>query len=29
MKVAKEAGFSSRPNTKTNVGLGKPRFKEV
>lgn len=26
--VAEQAGFSPRPNTKTNVGLGKPRFKE-
>jgi NAD-dependent dihydropyrimidine dehydrogenase PreA subunit len=27
--IAKKAGFSPRPNTKTNVGLGKPRFREV
>jgi len=27
--IAKEAGFSPRPNTKTNVGLGRPRFEEV
>ena len=27
--IAEKAGFSPRPNTKTNVGLGKPRFREV
>jgi NAD-dependent dihydropyrimidine dehydrogenase PreA subunit len=27
--IAERAGFSPRPNTKTNVGLGKPRFVEV
>jgi Pyruvate/2-oxoacid:ferredoxin oxidoreductase delta subunit len=27
--IAKEVGFSPRPNTKTNVGLGRPRFEEV
>jgi hypothetical protein len=27
--IAKDAGFSPRPNTKTNVGLGKPLMKEV
>ena len=27
--IAREAGFSPRPNTKTNVGLGKPLMKEV
>jgi len=29
LAIAKEAGFSSRPNTKTNVGLGRPLFREV
>jgi len=29
LAIAKEAGFSPRPNTKTNVGLGRPRFKEA
>jgi hypothetical protein len=29
LTVAKEAGFTPRPNTKTNVGLGRPLFKEV
>jgi len=29
MAIAEKAGFSPRPNTKTNVGLGKPRFREV
>jgi Pyruvate/2-oxoacid:ferredoxin oxidoreductase delta subunit len=28
LAIAKEAGFTSRPNTKTNVGLGRPLFKE-
>lgn len=27
--IAQRAGFFPRPNTKTNVGLGKPRFREV
>jgi NAD-dependent dihydropyrimidine dehydrogenase PreA subunit len=27
--IAKEAGFSPRPNTKTNVGLGRPLKEEV
>ena len=27
--IAESAGFSPRPNTKTNVGLGKPRAKEA
>lgn len=27
--IARAAGFSPRPNTKTNVGLGRPRFKEA
>jgi hypothetical protein len=27
--IAEKAGFSPRPNTKTNIGLGKPRFREV
>ncbi|MFX0198704.1 MAG: NADH-quinone oxidoreductase subunit I [Candidatus Hodarchaeota archaeon] len=27
--IAKEAGFSLRPNTKTNVGLGRPLIEEV
>ena len=26
--IAREAGFSPRPNTKTNVGLGRPLAKE-
>jgi Pyruvate/2-oxoacid:ferredoxin oxidoreductase delta subunit len=29
LAIAKEAGFSPRPNTKTNVGLGRPLFREV
>ncbi|MDI7258881.1 MAG: 4Fe-4S binding protein [Thermodesulfobacteriota bacterium] len=29
LAIAREAGFSPRPNTKTNVGLGRPRFEEV
>lgn len=29
LAIAKEAGFSPRPNTKTNVGLGRPRFEEA
>ena len=28
LTIAEEAGFSPRPNTKTNIGLGKPRFEE-
>ena len=28
-EIAKRAGFSLRPNTKTNIGLGRPLFKEV
>lgn len=27
--IAKEAGFTPRPNAKTNVGLGRPLFKEA
>ncbi|MBA4421941.1 MAG: 4Fe-4S ferredoxin [Syntrophus sp. (in: bacteria)] len=27
--IAQAAGFSPRPNTKTNVGLGRPLFKEA
>ena len=27
--IAQAAGFTPRPNTKTNVGLGRPLFKEV
>ncbi len=27
--IAREAGFSPRPNAKTNVGLGRPLFKEA
>jgi len=27
--IAREAGFSPRPNTKTNVGLGRPLTEEV
>jgi hypothetical protein len=27
--IAREAGFSPRPNTKTNVGLGRPRKEDV
>ena len=27
--IAEEAGFTPRPNTKTNVGLGRPLFKEA
>ncbi len=29
VSIAKEAGFSPRPNTKTNVGLGRPLREEV
>ena len=29
LSTAIEAGFSPRPNTKTNVGLGRPLFEEV
>ena len=29
ISLAKEAGFSPRPNTKTNVGLGRPQIEEV
>ena len=29
LAIAKDAGFFPRPNTKTNVGLGRPRFEEV
>lgn len=29
LAIAEKAGFVPRPNTKTNIGLGKPRFKEV
>jgi len=29
VSIAKEAGFIPRPNTKTNVGLGRPLFEEV
>ena len=29
LTIAKEAGFTPRPNTKTNVGLGRPLFKEA
>jgi hypothetical protein len=29
LAIAKKAGFSPRPNTKTNVGLGRPLFREV
>ncbi len=29
LAIAREAGFSPRPNTKTNVGLGRPLFKEA
>jgi Pyruvate/2-oxoacid:ferredoxin oxidoreductase delta subunit len=28
VSIAREAGFSPRPNTKTNMGLGRPLFKE-
>ena len=27
--IAKAAGFAPRPNTKTNVGLGRPLFEEA
>ena len=27
--IALEAGYSPRPNTKTNVGLGRPLFEEA
>ncbi|MDF1593830.1 MAG: 4Fe-4S binding protein [Desulfobacterales bacterium] len=29
LAIAEEAGFTPRPNTKTNVGLGRPLFKEA
>lgn len=29
LAIAREAGFTPRPNTKTNVGLGRPLFKEA
>ncbi len=29
LSIAEEAGFSPRPNTKTNVGLGRPLFEEA
>jgi NAD-dependent dihydropyrimidine dehydrogenase PreA subunit len=29
LAIAEEAGFTPRPNTKTNVGLGRPLFEEV
>jgi len=29
LDIAKAAGFTPRPNTKTNVGLGRPLFKEA
>jgi len=29
LEIAKAAGFTPRPNTKTNVGLGRPLFKEA
>jgi len=29
LAIAREAGFSLRPNAKTNVGLGRPLFKET
>ncbi len=29
LAIAKEAGFSPRPNAKTNVGLGRPLYKEM
>ena len=29
LEIAKVAGFIPRPNTKTNVGLGRPLFEEV
>jgi Pyruvate/2-oxoacid:ferredoxin oxidoreductase delta subunit len=29
LAIAQAAGFSPRPNTKTNVGLGRPLFKEA
>lgn len=29
VEIAKTAGFTPRPNTKTNVGLGRPLFKEI
>lgn len=29
LEIAKAAGFTPRPNTKTNVGLGRPLFEEV
>ena len=29
LAIAKAAGFTPRPNTKTNVGLGRPLFEEV
>ena len=29
LAIAKDAGFTPRPNTKTNVGLGRPLFKEA
>jgi len=29
VEIAKAAGFTPRPNTKTNVGLGRPLFEEV
>jgi Pyruvate/2-oxoacid:ferredoxin oxidoreductase delta subunit len=29
LAITREAGFTPRPNTKTNVGLGRPLFKEA
>jgi hypothetical protein len=29
LAIAEEVGFSPRPNTKTNVGLGRPLFEEA
>jgi len=29
VEIAKAAGFTPRPNTKTNVGLGRPLFEEI
>ncbi|MDI6726489.1 MAG: 4Fe-4S binding protein [Smithellaceae bacterium] len=29
LAIAREAGFTPRPNAKTNVGLGRPLFKEA
>jgi hypothetical protein len=29
LAIAESAGFTPRPNTKTNVGLGRPLFKEA